>query len=150
MLEIVSKGREFANQQMTRDSRKEKILSVCEELHTLVGERLAKMEAEASELKKTVKELSKKVKKLHRLLRKTIADQVSDLFINSLNPINSMLSFAERGKKQVHKSGFFYFSLVKAKSFTVKLLCVYFERLSTKYARAGKRRSVFLSQVFPR
>ena len=41
------------------------------------------------------------MKKLHRLLRKTIADQVSDLFINSLNPINSMLAFAERGKKQV-------------------------------------------------
>merc|ERR550519_2565392 len=99
VLEIVSKGREFANQQMTRDSRKEKILSVCENLHTLVGERLAKMEAEASELKKTVKELSKKAKKLHRLLRKTIADQVSDLFINSLNPINAMLAFAERGKK---------------------------------------------------
>ena len=47
VLEIVSKGREFANQQMTRDSRKEKILSVCEELHTLAGERLAKMSRES-------------------------------------------------------------------------------------------------------
>ena len=44
------------------------------------------------------------MKKLHRLLRKTIADQVSDLFINSLNPINAMLAFAERGKKQVFEN----------------------------------------------
>ena len=117
------KGQEYAGQQTTRDSRREKILSVCEDLRTLVGERLATMEADTLELKKTVKELSRKVKtdsiaadpnssytdtgylvqvkKLHRLLRKTIADQVSDLFINSLNPINAMLAFAERGKKQV-------------------------------------------------
>ena len=124
MLEIVSKGREFANQQMTRDSRKEKILSVCEDLHTLVGERLANVEAEASELKKTVKELSKKVKKLLRLLRKTIADQVSDLFINSLNPINSMLSFAERGKKLVNLA-FLFFSSESKKFYRETPLCVF-------------------------
>ena len=59
---IVSKGREYAGQQTTRDARREKILSVCEDLQTLVGERLAKMEADAVELKKTVKELSRKVK----------------------------------------------------------------------------------------
>ena len=58
----MSKGREYAGQQTTRDARREKILSVCDDLQTLVGERLAKMEADAVELKKTVKELSKKVK----------------------------------------------------------------------------------------
>ena len=53
------------------------------------------------------------MKKLHRLLRKTIADQVSDLFINSLNPINAMLAFAERGKKQVSdKFGFGFENLL--------------------------------------
>ena len=61
----MSKGREYAGQQMTRDARREKILSVCDDLQTLVGERLAKMEADASELKKTVKELSRKVKHCH-------------------------------------------------------------------------------------
>ena len=61
-MEIVSKGREYAGQETTRDARREKILSVCEDLQTLVGERLAKMEADAVELKKTVKELSRKVK----------------------------------------------------------------------------------------
>ena len=63
VLEIVSKGREYAGQQMTRDARREKILSVCDDLRTLVGERLASMEADAEELKKTVKELSRKVKR---------------------------------------------------------------------------------------
>ena len=47
---------------MTRDARREKILSVCDDLRTLVGERLASVEADTSELKKTVKELSRKVK----------------------------------------------------------------------------------------
>ena len=47
---------------MTRDARREKILSVCEDLRTLVGERLATMEADTLELKKTVKELSRKVR----------------------------------------------------------------------------------------
>ena len=61
MLEIVSKGREYAGQQMTRDARREKILSVCDDLQTLVGERLASMEKDTDELKKTVKELSRKV-----------------------------------------------------------------------------------------
>ena len=61
VLEIVSKGREYAGQQMTRDARREKILSVCDDLQTLVGERLASMEKDADELKKTVKELSRKV-----------------------------------------------------------------------------------------
>ena len=56
------KGQEYAGQQMTRDARREKILSVCEDLRTLVGERLATMEADTLELKKTVKELSRKVK----------------------------------------------------------------------------------------
>ena len=61
VLEIVSKGREYAGQQMTRDARREKILSVCDDLQTLVGERLASMEKDTDELKKTVKELSRKV-----------------------------------------------------------------------------------------
>ena len=56
------KGQEYAGQQMTRDARREKILSVCEDLRTLVGERLAGVEADALELKKTVKELSRKVR----------------------------------------------------------------------------------------
>ena len=47
---------------MTRDARREKILSVCDDLRSLVGERLASKEADAEELKKTVKELSRKVK----------------------------------------------------------------------------------------
>ena len=58
----MSKGHEYAEQQMTRDARREKILSVCDDLRTLVGERLASVEADTSELKKTVKELSRKVK----------------------------------------------------------------------------------------
>ena len=58
----MSKGQEYAGQQMTRDARREKILSVCEDLRTLVGERLATMEADTLELKKTAKELSRKVK----------------------------------------------------------------------------------------
>ena len=56
------KGQEYAGQQTTRDARREKILSVCDDLRTLVGERLATMEADTLELKKTVKELSRKVK----------------------------------------------------------------------------------------
>ena len=61
-METVSKGQEYAGQQMTRDSRREKILSVCDDLQTLVGERLAGVEADTLELKKTVKELSRKVR----------------------------------------------------------------------------------------
>ena len=61
-MEILSKGREYAGQQMTRDARREKILSVCDDLRSLVEERLASMEADAEELKKTGKELSRKVK----------------------------------------------------------------------------------------
>ena len=64
----MSKGREYAGQQMTRDARREKILSVCEDLQTLVGERLASVEADTLELKKTVKELTRKVRKMHKKL----------------------------------------------------------------------------------
>jgi len=57
-------------------------------------------------------------------LRKTIADQVSDLFINSLNPINSMLAFAERGKKQeTHGSCRSFESQVSRFSKLAELLC---------------------------
>ena len=68
LLEITSKGRKYADLQMTRDGRREKIVSVCEDLQTLVRERLACVEVDAAELKKTVKELTKKVRKMHKNL----------------------------------------------------------------------------------
>lgn len=97
---IVEKGRLYAAHEMTRDQRREKVLVVCDELQKLVMERLKGYETEMAAMKVTVKELTKKIRKLHKLLRKTVVDQVSDLFINSLNPINSMLAHAQRGKKQ--------------------------------------------------
>ena len=68
LLDIASKGRQYAELQMTRDGRREKIVSVCEDLQTLVRERLASVEEEADELKKTVKELTRKVRKMHKNL----------------------------------------------------------------------------------
>ena len=61
LLDIASKGRQYAELQMTRDGRREKIVSVCEDLQTLVRERLASVEVDAAELKKTVKELTRKM-----------------------------------------------------------------------------------------
>ena len=66
LLDIASKGRQYAELQMTRDGRREKIVSVCEDLQTLVRERLASVEMDADELKKTVKELTRKVRKMHK------------------------------------------------------------------------------------
>ena len=68
LLDIASKGRQYAELQMTRDGRREKIVSVCEDLQTLVRERLARVEVDADELKKTVKELTRKVRKMHKNL----------------------------------------------------------------------------------
>ena len=68
------------------------------------------------------------------MLRKAIADQVSDLFINSLNPINSMLAFAERGKKQVRFENFLHCNGENTS--------VQWRRLNSKYEK-----SVFLRQV---
>ena len=99
--EIVKKGRVYAEKQMTRDERREKIQLVCEDLQKLMSEKLQNISDEMTGLKSTVKELSEKIRKLQRLLRKTVVDQVSDLFINSLNPINSMLAYAQKGRKQV-------------------------------------------------
>ena len=99
--EIVKKGRVYAEKQMTRDERREKIQLVCEDLQKLISEKLQNISDEMTGLKSTVKELSEKIRKLQRLLRKTVVDQVSDLFINSLNPINSMLAYAQKGRKQV-------------------------------------------------
>ena len=66
LLDIALKGRQYAELQMTRDGRREKIVSVCEDLQTLVRERLACVEEDADELKKTVKELTRKVRKMHK------------------------------------------------------------------------------------
>ena len=66
LLDIALKGRQYAELQMTRDGRREKIVSVCEDLQTLVRERLASVEMDADELKKTVKELTRKVRKMHK------------------------------------------------------------------------------------
>ena len=66
LLDIASKGRQYAELQMTRDGRREKIVSVCEDLQTLVRERLATVEDDTDELKKTVKELTRKVRKMHK------------------------------------------------------------------------------------
>ena len=66
LLDIASKGRQYADQQTTRDGRREKIVSVCEDLQTLVRERVASVEKDADELKKTVKELTRKVRKMHK------------------------------------------------------------------------------------
>ena len=66
LLDIASKGRQYAELQMTRDGRREKIVSVCEDLQTLVRERLATVEKDAAEMEKTVKELTRKVRKMHK------------------------------------------------------------------------------------
>ena len=68
LLEITSIGRKYAELQMTRDGRREKIVSVCEDLQTLVRERLATVEKDAAEMEKTVKELTRKVRKMHKTL----------------------------------------------------------------------------------
>ena len=83
LLEITSKGRQYADLQMTRDGRREKIVSVCEDLQTLVRERVASVEKDAGELKKTVKELTKKVRKLHKkdnLIREAFKNYLADFF----------------------------------------------------------------------
>ena len=68
LLDIASKGRQYAELQMTRDGRREKIVSVCEDLQTLVRERLASVGKDADELEKTVKELTRKVRNMHKNL----------------------------------------------------------------------------------
>jgi hypothetical protein len=99
----VERGRQHARQEVTREERRKKIILVCEDLQGLVTE----LGVEMAGMRVTVKELSEKIKKLQRLLRKTVVDQVSDLFINSLNPINSMLAHAQKGRKQARTV--FYF-----------------------------------------
>ena len=98
--QIITKAAQFAEKENTREDRKGKILAVCEQLKVLVKGKIDTVDKEISELKKTVSHLSGKIIFLQRLLKKTIADQVSDTFIDSLEPVNELLASAQKGNKK--------------------------------------------------
>ena len=98
--QIITKAAKFAEKENTREERKGKILGVCEQLKVLVKDKIETVDKEISALKKTVSNLSGKIIFLQRLLKKTIADQVSDTFIDSLEPVNEMLASAQKGNKK--------------------------------------------------
>ena len=79
--QIITKAAKFAEKGTTREGRKGKILGVCEDLKVLVKEKIETVDKEINALKNTVSILSGKIVFLQRLLKKTIADQVSDTFI---------------------------------------------------------------------
>ena len=96
---IIAKSRDIAEQETTKDDLRKKILSACEDLKYLFSDKIKNVQTEVSTLKKTVSALNRKIEFLTRLLRKSIADQVSETFIDSLEPVNEMLSNAARGNK---------------------------------------------------
>jgi len=98
--QIISKAARFAEQENTRVERKEKILGVCQDLKILVKDKVETVNKEITALKKTVTILNGKILFLQKVLKKTIADQVSDTFIDSLEPVNEMLSSAQKGNKK--------------------------------------------------
>ena len=69
-------------------------------MKNLLSDKINDSQSEVNNLKKTVSTLKRKIDFLTRLLRKSIADQVSETFIDSLEPVNEMLASAGRGNKQ--------------------------------------------------
>ena len=96
---MISKSGAFAANEVTKDDIRSKILAVCEDLKCLLSDKIKNVQSEVSTLKKTVSALNRKIDFLIRLLRKSIADQVSETFIDSLEPVNEMLASAQRGNK---------------------------------------------------
>merc|ERR1711962_22201 len=97
---VIDGVREHSGLVSVRQHRREHILQVCTSLQTYINANLETVNIEPSHLMETVKEQEANIKKLQRLLRCCVVDQVSDLFINCLHPINSMLAQATRGSKQ--------------------------------------------------
>ena len=97
---VISKSGKIAEQEVTKDDVRKKILAVCEDLKYLLRDKINSAQSEVSTLRKTVSTLKRKIDFLTRLLRKSMADQVSETFIDSLEPVNEMLASAGRGNKQ--------------------------------------------------
>ena len=96
---VIAKSGKFAEHETTKDDIRKKILAVCEDLRHILSDKLANVQSEVSGLKKTVSTLNRKIDFLIRLLKKSVADQVSETFIDSLEPVNEMLASAGRGNK---------------------------------------------------
>ena len=97
--QVICKSGKIAEQDVIKEGIRTKIMSVCEDLKILLSDKI-NAQSEVNNLKKTVSTLKKKIDFLTRLLRKSIADQVSETFIDSLEPVNDMLASAGRGDKQ--------------------------------------------------
>ena len=96
---IIEKSSKFAEYETTQENIRMKILSVCDDLKHFLSDKIKNVENEVKALKKTVSSLDKKIEFLIRLLRKTVATNVSEMFIESLEPVNEMLASAQQGNK---------------------------------------------------
>ena len=89
--QIITKSLALTENEIMKADSKRRIRKTCEELQLIVNEKSRGLQIE--------KTLKNKINFLTRMLRKTAADQVSETFIDSLEPVNQMLSSARRGSK---------------------------------------------------
>ena len=90
----------LASSEIIQAESKKRITKTCEELKIIFEDKIGGLQSDVSSLKKSVNALTKKIEMLMRILRKSAADQVSEVFIDSLEPINMMVSTARKGSKE--------------------------------------------------
>ena len=95
--QIITKSLALTNNGIMKADYKRRITKTCDELQNILNENSGGSQSDISSLEKTLKN---KIDLLMRMLRKTAADEVSETFIDSLEPVNQMLSSAQRGSKE--------------------------------------------------
>ena len=95
--QIITKSLALTENEIIKADSQRRIRKTCDELQIILNEKLGSLQSDISSLQKTLKN---KINLLLRLLRKTAADEVSETFIDSLEPVNQMLSSARRGSKE--------------------------------------------------
>ena len=95
--QIIRKSLALTENEIIKADSKRRIRKTCDELQIILNEKPGGSHSDISSLAKTLKN---KVNFLMRMLSKTAADEVSETFIDSLEPVNQMLSSARRGSKE--------------------------------------------------
>lgn len=98
MEKITARSLILTQSELIKTESKTRITKTCNELKMIFNNKC--LEQDVSSCKETENSLANTIEKFIRILRKTAADQVSETFIDSLEPINQMLSNARKGSQK--------------------------------------------------
>ncbi|KAK0409589.1 hypothetical protein QR680_004641 [Steinernema hermaphroditum] len=98
--DIVKKSGRIAEEQSTRDERKEQIINSCNKLRQALQDLLTEYESggrneEELDLQEVL--VNREIKDLRRHLRRAVVDAVSDAFLDSRTPLQVMIRAAKNG-----------------------------------------------------